>query len=185
MPEVSVVWDEPEPEFDSNAELAGDLISIPFEILFSLGSQSILAGYDSWKEIGDPGRNISDPYLQAAIRLRDAKSSRLRERSVEAMTSIPDPAAARGDLKKALRYDPAVNVRKSAAVALGKIGDADSLDYLNKAMLYDSSAEVRRVCSLIVARSQSKQDTGVSKTSGTIDTDSKSSNATKPGVRHP
>jgi len=152
-----------------NEELVGELLMMPFQLMFHVGAQETIAGFDAWKDYRDPGRNVDDLYLQAAIRLRDAKCARLREKSIAAMIEIPNPATARDDLKKALRYDRSDDVRKSAAVALGKIGDAESLDYVSKAMKYDSSEEVRRVCSLIVARSNAKAnarpDAGVSKTS--------------------
>lgn len=176
MPERNTFWDEQETESEENKELAVGLMMIPFEILFSdaaqsifsAGSQSVHAGYDAWKGYRDPGRNVDDRYTQAAIRLRDAKNPHLRRKAIVVLTSIPDPSAAKNDLKKALRYDPSAEVRKSAAVALGKIGELDCLDYLNKAMRYDSSADVRRTCSLIVARSNSKFGEGAAKTAAPL-----------------
>ncbi|MBI1325897.1 hypothetical protein GC170_22280 [bacterium] len=174
MPERPSFWDEPAaPEPSENEELAGDLLMIPFQILFSVGAQATVAGFDAWRDYHDPGRNIDDRYLQAAIRLKDAKKPRLRQKSIVALTSIPDPSTAKTDLKKALRYDPSEKVRKSAAVALGKIGEPDCLDYLGKAMRFDSSAEVRQVCSLIVARDRVKRDTGVSKSAHSESGDTK------------
>lgn len=176
MPERPSFWDEPAaPEPSDNEELAGDLLMIPFQILFSVGAQATIAGFDAWKDYRDPGRNVDDRYLQAAIRLKDAKNPRLRQKSIVALTSIPDPSAAKTDLKKALRYDPSSNVRKSAAVALGKIGEPDCLDYLTKAMRYDSSPEVRQVCSMIVARANAKPDASISKAEHSTTGDSKSS----------
>lgn len=176
MPERRSFWDEPAaPEPSENEELAGELLSIPFQMLFSVGAQATMAGFDAWKDYRDPGRNVDDRYLQAAIRLKDAKNPRLRQKSIVALTSIPDTAAAKNDLKKALRYDPSEKVRKSAAVALGKIGEPDCLDYLTKAMHYDTSAEVRQVCSLIVARAISKPDPAISKTAIATTGDSKAS----------
>lgn len=168
MPERPSFRDEPAaPEWSENDELTGELLSIPFQLLFSAGAQASIAGFDAWKDYRDPGRNVDDRYLQAAIRLKDAKSARLRQKSIVELTSIPDPSAAKNDLKKSLRFDPSPNVRKSAAVALGKIGEPDCLDYLNKAMRYDESAEVRQICTLIVERanSKSKSDAAISKAS--------------------
>jgi hypothetical protein len=170
MPERPSFWDEQESfETSENEEFVGDLLMMPFQLMFTVGAQMTIAGFDAWKDDRDPGRNVDDRYQQAAVRLRDAKSSRLREKSIATMIEIPNPVAAREELKMALRYDPSDDVRKSAAVALGKIGDAESLDYVAKAMKYDASDDVSRVCSLIVARSNAKAiarpDAGVSKTS--------------------
>ncbi len=174
MPERPSFWDEPAaPELSENEELAGDLLAIPFHILFSVGAQASIAGFDAWKDYRDPGRNVDDRYLQAAIRLKDAKNPRLRQKSIVALTSIPDPSVAKTDLKKSLRYDPSSDVRKSAAIALGKIGEPDCLDYLSKAMRYDTSDEVRQVCSLIVARANAKTDAPISEAAVSATGDSK------------
>lgn len=166
MPERPSFRDEPAaPELSENEELADEMLSIPFQLMFFFGAQASIAGFDAWKDHRDPGRNVDDRYLQALIRLKDAKNPRLRQKSIVELTSIPDPSAAKNDLKKSLRFDPSPNVRKSAAVALGKIAEPDCLDYLNKAMRYDESAEVRQICALILARANSKTDAGFSKAS--------------------
>jgi len=90
-PERTSFWEDQETELEEKDGFLGELSLIPFGILFTAGSQSIRAGYDAWKDDRDPGRHFDDRYLQAVIRSKKSKNSRLRQKSVGAPDIDPQP----------------------------------------------------------------------------------------------
>jgi HEAT repeat protein len=87
---------------------------------------------------------VGDPSVTKALvaRLSDS-DARVRTRSATACGRIGDPRAVEA-LKRLLRTDPSIDVRKAAAEALGDIGTGGSLRVL-LASADDDSESVRRV----------------------------------------
>ncbi|MEI7922834.1 MAG: HEAT repeat domain-containing protein [Planctomycetota bacterium] len=139
---------------DDLDNMLDNLIAKTFGEIFNSGFQGSL----NWLSFRrDPAQGLTDPYVQNVIRLKQSSSSKIRMKAAASLVQIPVPATSKPFLKEALRTDPSVEVRKTSAIALGRIGDDQCREYLQKAMKYDSSEEVRIVCAAVLAKIQTQQ----------------------------
>lgn len=134
---------------DFGEELLGDLVSAAASGVINAGLQG---GLDWISYRRDPAQGLADPYVQNVIRLKQSASARVRVKAAVGLLRVPCPAASKPFLKEALKWDSSEEVRKTCAMALGRIGDEECCDYLQKAMKYDASQEVRLVCSAVLAK---------------------------------
>jgi len=134
---------------DFGEELVEDLVSATASGFINAGLQG---GLDWISFRRDPAQGLADPYVQNVIRLKQSASAKVRVKAAAGLLRIPSPAASKPFLKEALKTDSSEAVRKTCAIALGRIGDEECRDYLRKAMKYDPSKEVRQVCSAVLAK---------------------------------
>ena len=134
---------------DFGEELVEDLVSATASGFINAGLQG---GLDWISFRRDPAQGLADPYVQNVIRLKQSASAKVRVKAAAGLLRIPSPAASKPFLKEALKSDSSEAVRKSCAIALGRIGDEECRDYLRKAMKFDPSKEVRQVCSAVLAK---------------------------------
>ena len=134
---------------DFGEELLQGLVSTTASGFINAGLQG---GLDWLSFRRDPAQGLADPYVQNVIRLKQSASAKVRVKAAVGLLRIPSPAASKPFLKEALKNDPSEDVRKTCAIALGRIGDEDCRDYLQKAMKYDSSPKVRLVCSAVLTK---------------------------------
>lgn len=134
---------------DLGEEIVEDLVSATASSVMNAGLQG---GLDWLSFRRDPAQGLADPYVQNVIRLKQSTSPKVRVKAAVGLLRVPCPAASKPFLKAALKNDSSEEVRKTCAIALGRIGDDECRDYLEKAMKYDASKEVRLVCSAVLAK---------------------------------
>lgn len=160
VPSRSVVREgrEQQPEAQSRYQpFDDDFVEELADGLFSAAASGLInasfqAGFQWAVGMNDPGRGLADPFVRNVVRLKKSASAKVRVQAEVDLFRIPCPAASKPYLKEALRTDPSDEVRKTCAIALGRIGDEECRDYLRNAMNYDASKEVRQVCSAVLGK---------------------------------